>query len=345
MRRELKISAGARQIIILVFLIFLFRIVFVDMYKMIEHSYGLNLYDSISDLLGDSVGLIASIVFDIYFVFIINKRLPYRKSPVKRVIFTLLFILTVSVATTVIADREIMFDRSWEPSARGRLFASYLAALLMNAVIVIISDLIFFFRYSTVALAAEANKKRKAQYQYQQLKRQLNPHFLFNSLNNLDYLVQNGDNQRASDFIKKLAGVYRYLLNKEDSVLVRLEEELTFVEMYADLLQKRFTDGLILNITIDKGCYYREIIPCGLQILVENATKHNIVHEENPLVIDIFTEEDMVVVRNNFQPRINPPQSTGLGLNNIRKQYRDIARKEIVILQSESDFIVKLPLL
>ena len=194
------------------------------------------------------------------------------------------------------------------------------------------------------ALNVEIVKKQKARFQYNQLKQQLNPHFLFNSLNVLDYLVHI-DANRASDFIKKMADVYRYMLNKESDMLVSLQDELDFSLAYIDLLKERFDTGLEVEVNIPEQYKEQRIIPCGLQLLIENATKHNVVSPETPLVIKIYVEDENIVVRNNLQLRQRTYESSGLGLANIEGQYASAFQKKIEICKTPEFFMVKIPLI
>jgi len=194
------------------------------------------------------------------------------------------------------------------------------------------------------ALNVEIVKKQKARFQYNQLKQQLNPHFLFNSLNVLDYLVHI-DAARASDFIKKMADVYRYMLNKESNMLVSLRDELNFSMAYVDLLKERFDTGLEVEVDIAELYKSHRIIPCGVQLLIENATKHNVVSTETPLVIKISIEDEHIVVRNNLQPRQRTYESSGVGLANIEGQYASAFNRKIEVVKSSDCFTVKIPLI
>ncbi len=194
------------------------------------------------------------------------------------------------------------------------------------------------------ALNVEIVKRHKARFQYNQLKQQLNPHFLFNSLNVLDYLIH-VDTRRASDFIRKLAGIYRYMLNKEHDMLVPLRDELDFTLAYVDLLKERFDKGLDVQIDIPGEYLEQRIIPGGLQLLVENATKHNVVSPETPLFIHVYIEDGHIVLRNNLQLRIRSYESTGVGLSNISGQYRTAFNRDISIIRTAEAFIVKIPLM
>lgn len=194
-------------------------------------------------------------------------------------------------------------------------------------------------------LRSERDKKHQAQFQYDKLKLQINPHFLFNSLNILDFLVQEGEKERASSFIHKLAETYRYMLKNENKQLVQLQEELEFARKYIDLLQERFADGFTVQCEIPPKALSLHVIPCCLQLLIENATKHNVVNPLHPLTITIRTEGDLLVITNNLQPRLSAQASTGTGLKNIRQQYLDISKRLISVEKTSKEFIVKLPLL
>lgn len=194
-------------------------------------------------------------------------------------------------------------------------------------------------------IRSEKKKKHEAQYSYEKLKQQIEPHFLFNSLNSLDSIVVSGHDEQASQFIHQLSSIYRYLIETEDESLVYLEDELKFVSQYIELMKVRFPEGLETKIDIDRNGPPHFIIPCSLQLLVENATKHNSISKDQPLRIRIFLEDGYVVVTNNRNPKITSQPSTGNGQRYIRKRYRDEAGKEIIIAETENDYTVKLPLL
>ena len=189
----------------------------------------------------------------------------------------------------------------------------------------------------------EKEKKHVAQYRYQKLKRQVNPHFLFNSLNALDCLVCEEKTEQASVYIHKLASVYRYMLKSEEEDFVQLEEELTFVGMYIDLLKVRFPEGFDVIIDVREEDKARFVLPCSIQLLIENATKHNTVDAESPLIIKVTSDSSQVSVSNNLLPKVTKIQSTGLGQKYIRQQYLDLSGKEIRIEKTDSEYKVTLP--
>ena len=333
------------QVVVMALSVALIRVLFVDLYSDLQRKYDFTFYHAISVFFHDYLAFLFSIVVNVIFIVLLNSGLPYGKMPLKRLSVSFLYISCFSAIVTLITNRNLLFSHNNPPAYNSQLIVSFIGVVLINTIFILLFDVITFIIQQRRNLLAEGNKKRKAQYQYQQLKQQLNPHFLFNSLNILDYLVQNEPHERASDFIKKMAGVYRYLLKTGENKLVNIEEELRFVGMYTDLLKERFPAGLYLSVNIPKIHLTQQIIPCGLQILIENATKHNIVSSEKPLYIKIYTDSKHIIVQNNIQPRLTYNESTGLGLSNIQKQYKDIANKHISIKRTKGKFLVKLPLL
>lgn len=217
---------------------------------------------------------------------------------------------------------------------------------IMSAIL--IYSVIYMIEYARSARReAEKEKSRAdlAKFQYLNLKQQVNPHFLFNSLNILDALVLDGKDKEASTYIHKLAGLYRYMLKNEEESTVSLRDEMTYVEMYCDLLKVRFQEGFIVEVSIPEEDMRRYVIPCSVQLLVENATKHNAVSPEKPLVVRIISDGDTLTVTNNKIPRLTTSQSSGLGLNYIREQYRQRSDRGIEVIPDDNSYTVKLPLL
>lgn len=195
------------------------------------------------------------------------------------------------------------------------------------------------------AIVSEREKRHSAQFRYEKLKQQVNPHFLFNSLNVLDGLVLDGQNEKASEFIQKLAGLYRYMINSEDEKMVPLGREMDFVDLYVDLMKTRFPVGFDVEEAILKDDFQKCVPPCAVQMLVENAFKHNSVSASNPLKIVIRTNGKQIEVSNLLIPKNSLAPSTGVGLKYIRQQYKDLENKEIQIEQTQTEYIVRLPLI
>lgn len=187
-------------------------------------------------------------------------------------------------------------------------------------------------------------EKEKAMVMYEGLKQQLNPHFLFNSLSSLSGLIET-DQQVAGNFLEQMSGIYRYILKNGDNETVSLKEETEFVQLYINLQQTRFKKGLIININVPDEYFHYKIAPVTLQNLIENAIKHNIIDAGSPLVIDIFIEEDYLVVRNTLQKKNMVETSNKKGLAQFINLYKYLSRKTVHVEESTKDFTVKIPLI
>jgi hypothetical protein len=180
-------------------------------------------------------------------------------------------------------------------------------------------------------------------FQNETLKNQVNPHFLFNSLNTLSSLVVNQP-EDAEKFINKLSTIYRYILDNSRKDKVPLLTELTFINDYFELHKVRDKEKIVLNIDTP-GASEFEIIPVSLQILIENAIKHNMATRENPLLISIYIEDGRVVVKNNLQRMSSLIKSTTIGLKNLGERARLVTGKDIIVAETNNFFIVKVPLI
>jgi LytS/YehU family sensor histidine kinase len=194
-------------------------------------------------------------------------------------------------------------------------------------------------------MEAEQLKNISAQTELQLIKNQINPHFLFNNLNVLSALIMK-NNSEANRFIEEFSKVYRYILSNHDKELVELNKELDFIKPYIFLLEKRFAEGLIIKINIPENYKGLYIIPASLQMLIENAIKHNVVSRSKPLLIDVdINDNNTIAVSNNLQAKQTVENSTGIGLQNIVKRYKLVSNRDVVISNNEKSFIVVLPLL
>ncbi len=194
-------------------------------------------------------------------------------------------------------------------------------------------------------VSAQRTRRHEAEFRYMTLKHQVNPHFLFNSLNVLDSIVHEGTPEEASDYIRKMATLYRYLVRQEGKRLVPIPEEVEFARTYRQLMQIRFPEGLEIIDHADPLPTDGWIVPCTLQLLVENAVKHNAVSASRPLVITATCDGQSITVSNNLIPKVTPVSNTGIGLQYIRNQYRDIAGKEITVLETADSFSVTIPII
>jgi LytS/YehU family sensor histidine kinase len=185
----------------------------------------------------------------------------------------------------------------------------------------------------------------KLKSQYETLKNQVNPHFLFNSFNTLLGVIEE-DPKKASEYVEHLSDFYRSIVNMREKDLISLGEELTIITGYFFIQKKRFGSALLFDSRItDEQKKIYSIPPLSLQLLAENAVKHNIVSKDKPLTLELFVEGDMLVVRNNINEKTTREKSEGLGLQNIKNRFLLIADKEVKIEITSSHFIIKLPLI
>ena len=200
-----------------------------------------------------------------------------------------------------------------------------------------------------INMQQEASKQRtrrhQAEFRYMNLKNQVNPHFLFNCLNVLDSIVQDGKREEASEYIQKMASLYRYMMNQEGKRLVALSDELEFTRTYRELMQIRYPEGLVILDRMRPTDLTGYTVPCTLQLLVENAIKHNAIAPDKPLVITVTSDRQSITLTNNRIPKLTPSRNSGIGLQYIRNQFRDIAGKEIFITETEDSFSVTIPIL
>jgi len=191
---------------------------------------------------------------------------------------------------------------------------------------------------------AHALGKEKSKVQYENLKQHLNPHFLFNSLTSLSSLIRI-DEKMAIDFLDSMSKIYRYILQSKDEELVYLKDEIKFVETFIHLQKTRFGEGLQVKLNVEEKCLSNKIVPVTLQNLIENALKHNIIDVEYPLTVEIFVEDDFLIVRNNLQKKKFVETSNKQGLDNLTSLYQYLSDKPLTIEENNHYFIIKIPLI
>lgn len=294
-------------------------------------------------VLSNSLGIIILICINILFVRLsVNIKGPSAK--LKSALILCLFIIAATILETIITGYDLPFNKD---EISGESWPMLGAICLITQITVYCIVYMINYALSTRSeMFRQKEKAHMAQYRYLKLKRQVNPHFLFNSLNILDCLVCEEKTDQASTYIHKLAGIYRYMIKNEDEALVPLEDELNFVHKYVDLLKVRFPEGFDVRIEVNSQSMNRLVLPCSIQLLIENATKHNAVTVDRPLVIMVeSTDDESICVSNNIIPKVSASESTGLGQKYIRQQYKDLSGKEITIVRSEDRYKVTLPLL
>ncbi|MCF8296762.1 MAG: histidine kinase [Saprospiraceae bacterium] len=188
-------------------------------------------------------------------------------------------------------------------------------------------------------------KKENVMAQFEVLKNQINPHFLFNTFSSLINLIEENQDEAVA-FVEKLSSVYRYVLLSKDIELTELSNEMEFISTYISLLSQRFGKNLKINNLITKHSNEFYVPPLSMQLLIENAVKHNVISSKKPLTIEIsIDDKDYVVVKNNLQKKSSTKDSTNVGLKNIKNRFRYFTQKQVNIIKNNEFFIVELPLL
>jgi sensor histidine kinase YesM len=221
----------------------------------------------------------------------------------------------------------------------------YVIPVMMYTLYIVMIEMILAIEEKNkLALRLEKMEKMHLRSEYGALKAQLDHHFLFNNLSVLSSIIYE-DVNKADKFIQKFSAVYRYVLslNKRDVVL--LQEEVDFIKSYLQLYKFRFEEGFNYSIKIDDSCLKMLIAPLTLQLLVENAIKHNQASQKQPLEVTIFTENDTLIIQNNLQLRTGEVQSTQTGINNIKEKYKLLKQKAPEFVNEDPYYTVKIQLI
>lgn len=285
---------------------------------------------------------------NIWTVYTLDIYFPWTENPKKRVALGIIGAILASMSSILLARIIIVlgfFGKSWEYFITNESEISYVVSFLISMVVVMGFYSYYFYK--------EISKKEIQEHQvvaktetakFESLKSQIDPHFLFNSLNVLTSLI--GENpKQAERFTTKLSQIYRYVLEQKDKDLVELEEELNFAKTYMELLKMRFEDAVQFELpeTISQNHY--KIVPLSLQLLLENAVKHNIISSEMPLYIKIIEENGTLIIANNYNEKQVLHKGAGVGLKNITERYALLTERKIFIEKDETEFKIKLPLL
>lgn len=277
-----------------------------------------------------------------------DKRISWIEKPVQRLFLTagtylsLSFVVSFVLITSyvLLTIDEVTFDNiSWARMLKNTIMPVTVAVIIIS----IFVARSWLYEWRNAALEAEKLKSAVLASQNQFLKDQLNPHFLFNSLNTLSNLVFE-DAEKSAAFINQLSKIYRYVLDVQQEELVSLQQELGFARNYLSLQQIRFDTNLEYEIKVDEN-KKGYLPPLSLQLLLENAIKHNIVSMENPLKISIELDGDVLIVSNKLQLKKHGESESGIGLENIKKRYELLSNQTIEVMGEGDYFVVKLPIL
>lgn len=296
-----------------------------------------------------SIGYAYGINFGIgnYLIGIYFKKLDWAKNPKRTNLITFAifmgYAIIMGITIPYIIDRFL-----WGMSGISIFYDVSAKAFILTVICLVI-----FYFYNTNLIsnnwikAIEKNEELKRENllaKYEALKNQVNPHFLFNNLNTLSGIVEQKPGL-ATEFIKKLSDIYRYVLEQSDKELVSIHNEMEFVRDYIFLSKMRFGESLVFNSDLSASNNIL-IVPLGLQMLIENAIKHNIISDKKPLKIEIEIEEGFVVMKNNLQKKNTICSGKEpLGIENLKKRYAYLSNAPVEVIESNNTFIVKLPII
>lgn len=278
---------------------------------------------------------------------IINKWIPASQQIIKHAVIFCAAGFVISSLLTAITDVVFGLFILHQPSSALvnplKMTLTYVA--LINLLFHLLNTIFLYQQeYRKKITEGEVLKRMHAQAELHAIRQQINPHFLFNNLNVLSGLVLQ-KKEEANDFIEAFSQVYMHILRTHNRELIPLQKELNFLNPYSFLLQQRFPDAIEIETHIPAEYTNRYIIPVAVQMLVENAIKHNIISSRKPMLIRLYIHEENLVVENTLQPKTAMNGSSGTGLKNIEKRYGLATGKQIAIQSGEGIFSISLPLI
>ncbi len=282
----------------------------------------------------------------------LNKKFPWSEATTKRAVISIVSILLANIILVYFCNymNFVVFQKAATTEEYFTGKYNYINWFTINIALLISA---FLHAKGFMEELKKTSKKevveqkliaKSANAQFESLKNQLDPHFLFNSLNVLSSLIDENPRQ-AQKFTASMSKIYRYVLEQKDKELVTVEDELEFAKTYCELLKTRFEDSVDFIFDVKKEDFKRFVVPLSLQLLLENCIKHNFATSSKPLVIKIYSENDTLCIENNLQVREQIKESSGIGLANIVQRYSLLTKRNVFIEKSEDYFKVKLPVL
>lgn len=273
-------------------------------------------------------------------------KYPELSSTAKRLIYTIMSIMVLLIFFSPVMCWAMNIHTLDEFSNPAVFFEYTNINVIASFIVGSLYENVYFFEKWKISIQQnEALKNQQVRTQFEVLQNQMSPHFLFNSLNTLTTLIAE-DATVAVQFTEKLSEVYRYILQNKEREIVKLGDELEFVRNYVYLLQIRYPENLSVDFKVADELENCHIAPLTIQILVENAIKHNVVSKMNPLYINIYVENGKsIVVKNNLQKKKVIEKSTKTGLDNIKKRYAYLGNYKIDIINTANNFMVAVPLI
>ena len=277
----------------------------------------------------------------------LRRKFPWNKKLIRRLVSEIL--LTNFNAVIIVSILALIFSLAFNHFRNLELsivlFNNIIVAIILNTFAISVLEGYYYFKeWKKSLIQAEQLKRENIQSQFEALKNQIDPHFLFNSLNTVYSLIDTHPH-KAKEFITRFSKTYRHVLDVKEKVVVLLKDEIEFLDSYIFLQKIRHEGNLEISINIDAQKLNRYIPPLSLQMLVENAIKHNTISEKYPLKIRIFNNNNSLIVKNNLQSKNSANESTKIGLINLTERYQLISRKAPLFYIKDNEYVAELPLL
>jgi len=299
-------------------------------------------------LIGTSLSTVGGFLLaypDLFFIRFLNRISPWGRKTVKRVVWQMSFATAIATVAAVFITVTSHLIHPYREGLLKVLVTNGLIASVVNVILMAILEAwIFYLESRQARQQAENLRIELGQIKFEVLKSQINPHFMFNSLNVLSGLM-NKDIAKAQQFIDAFSQIYRYVLETIEQPVVKLGQEIEFMRSYMFLQGIRYGEDLTHEMQVPAEKLILVLPPLSLQMVLENAIKHNIVNQSHPLHITIYCEQQFLVVKNNMQPKISSVASTGLGLKNLTKRYALISNLLPEFIVETNEYIAKLPLI
>jgi len=299
-------------------------------------------------LIGAALNLVAAFLVsipDLLIIRYLDRFFQWKNKLLSRIAIQLFFTVSIAVSGAILITLFVNWISAYPEGLTSVLVTNSLIFAVINILMMVVLEAWHFFIESDKAkLKSETLERELSQVRFEVLKNQINPHFMFNSLNVLSGLIEK-DVDKAQLFIDEFAHIYRYVLETIEKPVVSLEEELDFIRSYIFLQQIRYGESLSFKVNLAADLLKMLLPPLSLQLVLENAIKHNIVNQSQPLGIEIYHENSWLVVKNNMQRKISSNVSTGLGQKNLVKRYAMICDNIPQFMVESNNYIVRLPLI
>lgn len=278
----------------------------------------------------------------------LDKKFYNERFSLKRIItgFLMSFVITLAIIFLMRVLIEVVFEgNTIENYWKNERLSNYVFAFVMTFIVLLSFYAFYLFKaYNENKVKEQKVIAGTASAKFESLKNQIDPHFLFNSLNVLSSLIEENP-ENAQRFTTSLSKIYRYVLEQKDKELVPVEEELAFAKTYMNLLKMRFENSINYDLPVGFDNLEAKVVPLSLQLLLENTIKHNVVSEQKPLHIRIYIENNYLIVENNLQKKEVLQDRKGVGLQNIVNRYALISERKVLVEETTNAFRVKIPIL